>query len=449
MRPNARRRTRFAHLTHVGYAVSLAALLAGCGDETPTRPAAIPDRPAMSGVAAQAATNGKIAFATDRHGYPNWEIYVMDADGGAPTRFTNDPAQDVNPAWSPDGAKLAFASDRTPAFDIYYMDAIALAPPTQLTSDAEFEIAPAWSPDGSKVAFGRGGNDGAEIYVINADGTGQIQLTNNTFYDDSPSWSPDGSKIAFTSRRDGNTEIYVMNSDGSAQTRYTDAPADDLEPSWSPDGSKIVFASSRDGNMEIYVMAAAPLAVPSRLTFDAGFDIDPVWSPDGSKIAFRSQRDGNAEIYVMNADGSNQSNLTNDPATDVSPSWQPVPASFTFAFTGFYAPVENPEVRNQVKAGSSVPVKFSLGGDQGLDIFRVDGSGRPYPQFTSEPCETGGVVVPIDETTVSPAGLTYDAATGRYTYVWKTDKAWAGRCGVFQLGLKDGSDHHALFYFVR
>jgi len=119
-----------------------------------------------------------------------------------------------------------------------------------------------------------------------------------------------------------------------------------------------------------------------------------------------------------------------------------------FPFTGFFQPVDNPgandDVVNRAKAGQAIPVRFALGGNRGLAIFKPG-----YPKFTSEPCDASDPQDDIEATTTSPAGLTYDAVTQQYTYVWKTDKSWAGRCGRFELGLTDGSDQHALFSFVR
>ncbi len=119
-----------------------------------------------------------------------------------------------------------------------------------------------------------------------------------------------------------------------------------------------------------------------------------------------------------------------------------------YSFTGFFQPVDNPGIVNTAKAGSSVPVKFKLGGNQGLDIFRP-ADPKAYPKVTFTDCASQASLDAIETTTANPAGLTYDAATDSYIYVWKTEKAWAGRCGTFQLGLKDGSDHHALFKFTK
>ena len=102
----------------------------------------------------------------------------------------------------------------------------------------------------------------------------------------------------------------------------------------------------------------------------------------------------------------------------------------------------DPAPVNSVKAGQSVPVKFSLGGNQGLNVV-ADG----YPKLVFTPCDTGDAVDPIEETSTANNGLSYDALTDTYTYVWKTVKSWKGKCGTFTLKLNDGSEHTADFVF--
>ena len=117
---------------------------------------------------------------------------------------------------------------------------------------------PAWSPDGQKLAFVRlNAGHGEPIYVVKADGSGLRNLTPKPVgaYA-APAWSPDGRKIAFVSDRDGNSEVYVMNANGSGQRNLTRNPAFDADPAWSPDGRKIAFVSNRDGNYGVYVMNA-------------------------------------------------------------------------------------------------------------------------------------------------------------------------------------------------
>jgi uncharacterized protein len=114
-----------------------------------------------------------------------------------------------------------------------------------------------------------------------------------------------------------------------------------------------------------------------------------------------------------------------------------------YNFTGFFQPVDNSPVLNSVKGGSSIPVKFSLGGNQGLDIFL---SG--YPLSRQITCDSSAPLDDIEQTvTAGGSSLSYDATSDQYSYVWKTNKAWAGTCRQLVVILKDGSIHTANFKF--
>lgn len=120
-------------------------------------------------------------------------------------------------------------------------------------------------------------------------------------------------------------------------------------------------------------------------------------------------------------------------------------ASSNFNFSGFFPPVDNPPMWNTVKAGSAIPVKFSLGGDQGMAIFA---SGSPSSQQV--PCDGGTASNDVEETaTAGNSRLNYDPTTDRYNYVWKTDKGWAGTCRQLTVTLIDGTSHLALFQFKK
>ena len=292
----------------------------------------------------------QIAFSSDRD--RNDEIYVMDDDGKNQRNLTNHPDTDYAPSWLPDGTRIVFMSDRDghvpkggvlPNFEIYVMDADG-GNQQNLTNDPSHDISPAWSPDGKRIAFTsyRDGHDDAihgrptaEIYVMDADGGNPQHLTNDLNDDRHPSWSPDGKRIVFSSERDGHfigdfeitsSEIYLMDADGGNQQRLTENRKNDWSPSWSPDGKRIAFSSDRKGdfvNYEIYLMDADGGNL-QRLTENRVYDWSPSWSPDGKRIAFSSGKEGdfkNYEIYVMDADRGNQQKLTNHPRNDGSPAW--------------------------------------------------------------------------------------------------------------------------------
>jgi Tol biopolymer transport system component len=309
-------------------ALVLVLLAAGCSSapSTSVTPSLTSPTPESSAVAPE----GRIAFTSYRDG--NGEIYVMDAAGTWLDRLTHDPAHDIHPAWSPDGTRIAFASDRHKRgrdYDLYAMNADGSGV-VHLTDDPRDETEPSWSPDGARIAFVI--NFWPRpfpfakvpwIYVMNADGTDVNALTSRN-YEFAPSWSPDGAKIAFsrTPGNERNPDIYVTDADGFPGERLTDDPAGDYGPNWSPDGTKIAFSSDRDGHLDLYVMNTDGTGV-TQLTDDSAKDGLPTWSPDGTHLAFVSNRDGNNEIYVMGADGMGVTRLTDDPAADEALVWAP------------------------------------------------------------------------------------------------------------------------------
>jgi dipeptidyl aminopeptidase/acylaminoacyl peptidase len=295
---------------------------------------------ALLGVAASAEAafpgpNGKIAFASNRSDAFNFEVYVMNSDGTGVTQLTNSPGSERQPAWSPDGQKIVFSSERdgifagpmAPAPKIYVMNADGSGQ-TRLTSGTTVDVSPSWSADGSKIVFSRAERtctptpDGGQVcefpyqlYVMNGDGSGLTQITNNGAQNLGPVWSPDGQKIAFGSSRPG-YDVYSINPDGSAEASLTTDPAVDEYPDWSPDGGKIAFDR---GLADIYVMNADG----SQQTLLQSNGVTPAWSPNGRRIVFTVLNGNDAEIYVANVDGSGRTDISNDPALDLAPDWQP------------------------------------------------------------------------------------------------------------------------------
>ena len=189
----------------------------------------------------------RIAFESDKdkkvkNFRPTFEIYVMDADGGNPQNLTNDLNDDRQPSWSPDGKRIVFSSERDGHFigeagitsELYVMDDDG-GNQQRLTNNRRNDLDPAWSPDGERVAFAsdrKGDFENFEIYVMDADGGNLQNLTNNRHYDEDPSWSPDGERIVFASERDGNAEVYVMDADGGNLQNFTNNRDADVSPAW-------------------------------------------------------------------------------------------------------------------------------------------------------------------------------------------------------------------------
>jgi PKD repeat protein len=198
----------------------------------------------------------------------------------------------VDPAWSPLGSLIAYASDdwrdplhtgNPPGLDIYVMKPDG-SDQTRLTAFPGSHEDPAWSPDGSKIAFASNRDGNYEIYIMDADGSNPVRVTDNPATDRKPAWSFQG-QIAFVSDRDGNKEVYVIDPDGTGETRLTDDPDNDSDPAWSPDGSQIVFVRgggdpTQPYDTELYIMDKYGGQQTSVLPGSDMMNIrDPTWGP--------------------------------------------------------------------------------------------------------------------------------------------------------------------------
>ena len=224
--------------------------------------------------------------------------------------------------------KIAYESNRDGNPEIYILNTDDLST-SQITIDPAVDTQPAWSPNGNRLAFisNRDGNN--EIYIMNTDGTAVTNLTNNPADDQYPTWSPDGEWIAFQTNRDGNLEVYKIRADGSEENNISNNPAEDYHPNWFEEkgvllsqGDWITFTSNRDGNQEIYIMQSDG-SEQTNISNNPSNDFQPSGSPSGGRIAFTSNRDGNQEIYLMFADGTEQVNVTQNPAEDYLSTWAP------------------------------------------------------------------------------------------------------------------------------
>ncbi len=290
-----------------------AVVLSACGLVPATVQAAFP------------GTNGKLAFTSARNGFPaDSDLHTMAADGSAQARISSLDGDELYPSWSKDGTKLVFERNAGLRPDIWVANADGSSA-AALTNGAAGDYHPAWSPTGTKIVFAsdRDAAQGtSDLFVMNANGSGQVNVTNTPLVnEDYPSWSPDGAKLAFS--RDG--DIYTANPDGTSLTPLTQTPATDVEPDWSPDGNQIAFRSWVSTNDEIWKMNANGTGQTNLTNNGSLVDERPAWSPAGDKIAFVRGAFNNAEVYVMNADGSGATRLTNNTQLDGQPAWQPIP----------------------------------------------------------------------------------------------------------------------------
>ena len=267
----------------------------------------------------------RIVFTSTRD--DNTDIYVMDADGGNRENLTNHPATDVDPDWSPDRTKIAFASNRNGgALQIYVMDADGKNP-IRLTDGPRTKWGPDWSPDGGKIAFWVDDRDD-HIDVMDADGKNRVMLVNDAAQ---PSWSPDGREIAFSSTRDGKgawSDIYVIGADGQGLRRLTDEFWSGFSPAFSPDGKRIAFVSMHGSFYHIFVVGTDG-ENRVRITHKLEHHGEPAWSVSGRRMAYSvTDNDGHSSIHLMTSDGQYVKRLS---VVDGAYDYQPDIRSFGLA----------------------------------------------------------------------------------------------------------------------
>jgi Tol biopolymer transport system component len=281
-----------------------------------------------------------LAFSSDRDG--DTEIYLR-RSGGRLEQLTRNRANDFSPVWSPDGRRIAFVSDRDGDEDIYVMRAdgtgVRRLTRNSTTGDGQpiSDATPAWSPDGRRIAFASNRTGGlSEIWVMRSDGSRQTRLTRtDPIVDDTtPGWSPDGRSLVFASSRAGNetVDLYVMRADGSGVHAITptDDTFDSTAPDWSPGGRLIAFATNvNGGQQDIWVVdpdVGRPRFLGGHPRYD---DVFPRWTSGARRIAFwtfpvnTSEETRSADVWVMDRNGSDRRPLVTARSDDSVPDPRP------------------------------------------------------------------------------------------------------------------------------
>jgi serine/threonine protein kinase len=247
-----------------------------------------------------------VVYTTNQNG--NLDLEVMPLGGGSVNRLTDDPADDAQATWSPDGRRIAFVSGReresglmvsagglgqdsvyvvSEGGDIFMMPALGGAA-TKLVDRASY---PTWSPDSKSIVFQSNRDGRWRLWTIPADGGEPVQLTqyDDDRYDFHPSWSPDGKWIAFGSLTpNAGRGLFVIPATGGDPIEIYDGDA--LSPAWAPDSRGVYFSSSRtasDGRHNLWFVPFDPntetLMHPKRITVGTGSDVGIRVSVDGTR----------------------------------------------------------------------------------------------------------------------------------------------------------------------
>lgn len=254
-----------------------------------------------------------LAFASTRNS-DRPDIFLKSFEGVTLTQLTSDPADDIQPRFSPDGTKVVFCSNRSGNWDIWVLnrDGTGL---TQLTFDQTDEVAPCWSPDGSQVAYTRWSRRARqwEIWILSVSQPGVRKFL---VYGMFPAWSPSGGQIAFQRARQRGSKLFSVWTidlvDGEARCPTEIAQREDvacIAPRWSPDGTMLIYCTvngdahvpnARDGapvSADLWVVEVNT-GIRMKLTDGAAPAFNPVWAGEG-RVFFVSPRAGSENIWSL------------------------------------------------------------------------------------------------------------------------------------------------------
>ena len=298
----------------------------------------------------------------------------------------------------------------------------------QVTDDGRYTRKPSVAPQGGLIVYESCATDPADCSVRQAAWNGTTwQVTNVTEDGVEAEANPDtdGTIVVFDADRGGDREIAWTPVGGGTEQLIT---MSGLQRNPSLSSGIVAFESVAVGgsaaDVLLYEVASNRLF---QVTDTVGVDEvlnDVFVLPDGTvRVVWAKGPDGDRDVYGADL---------------VLP-----PVGPTYTFGGLQAPVDPLPTFNSMKAGAAVPVKFSLGGDFGLDIFAA---GSPKSQTVG--CDSTAPVDGIEQTmSAGGSGLSYDATYDLYTYVWKTDKAWSGTCRQLVLAFGEGTGARANFKF--
>ncbi|MFW6059437.1 MAG: hypothetical protein ACODAQ_04610 [Phycisphaeraceae bacterium] len=260
------------------------------------------------------------ATTTDERGQATQGLFRIRPDGSQRTLLATGDRAVRSPSVSSIGRKIAYFN--WPQVHVCDFDG---SNDLSVTPIPREHFQPAWSPDGQRIAFTTDRDNNAEIYVMHHDGADQANLTwRRMSAEMDAAWSPDGERIAFASDRGGTFDLYVMDADGRDPRALTDSLDGTCRaPAWSPDGERIAFARDHGGTCDLYLIDADGSNL-RRLTEGADWNGQPAWNADGTQLAFISTRGGGSDVWTMDLETGALRNVTDNPASNASfPTWVP------------------------------------------------------------------------------------------------------------------------------
>ncbi|MDO5692065.1 MAG: Tol-Pal system beta propeller repeat protein TolB [Pseudomonadota bacterium] len=259
----------------------------------------------------------RLAYVTKAGG--RYTLWVADSDGENAQAALGSPEPIISPAWSPNGAQLAYVSfeSRKP---VIYVHEVSSGRRRLLANFRGSNSAPAWSPDGRSLAVTLSRDGGSQIYLISASGGEPRRLTQSQSIDTEPVFSADGGSIYFVSDRGGAPQIYRMPASGGAAQRVTFSGGYNVSPSISPDGRYLAYVS-RTGGYRLHVMELASGNVTA--VTDTAEDENPSFAPNSRLLVYATRQGGREALMTTTVDGKIKARLAGRGGDIREPSWGP------------------------------------------------------------------------------------------------------------------------------